>query len=152
MIMLLISCTVGQAQDKSVLAGLDSTMSYEDSLTVFNLIDSLLSIKDQGAQLALRVEYNSNVLSAGRTLGIENFGLAPGISYYHPSGLYADVSGFWSKDFKPSYYLTTVSAGYMRDFTKWFSIMADYDRYLYSESNLYIPYKNTISVNTRCGN
>jgi hypothetical protein len=146
MMVAFLSCPLVEAQDKSVLADLDSTLSFEDSLSVFNLIDSLLSIEDDGAQLAIRVGYNSNVLSAGRTLGIENFGLAPGVSYYHPSGLYADVSGFWSKDFKPSYYLTTVSAGYMHDFTKWFSIMVDYDRYFYSETDVYTPYKNTISA------
>ncbi|RAV99523.1 hypothetical protein DQQ10_18130 [Pseudochryseolinea flava] len=121
-------------------------MSFEDSLSVFNLIDSLLSLEGDGAQLAIRVGYNSNVLSAGRTLGIENFGLSPGVSYYHPLGFYADVSGFWSKDFTPEYYLTTLSVGYMHDFAKWFSIMADYDRYLYAESDLYIPYKNTVSI------
>lgn len=135
-----------QSQDKFILSELDSTLSYEDSLSVFNLFDSLLSIQDVGAQLAIRVGYNSNVLSAGRTLGIENFGLAPGLSYYHPSGFYADITGFWSKDFKPSYYLTTVSAGYIHDFAKWFSVMIDYDRYFYTEKDLYIPYKNTISV------
>ena len=64
-----------------------------------------------GSQLAVRLSYNSNVLSAGRTLGIENFGLAPGLSYYHKSGLYADVSGYWSKDFDPSYYLNDCIRG-----------------------------------------
>lgn len=145
-IILSLSCILSWAQDKTVLAKLDSTLSYEDSLSVFNLFDSLLSLEDAGAQLSVRVGYNSNVLSAGRTLGIENFGLAPGISYYHPLGFYADVSGFWSKDFKPAYYLTTVSVGYMHDFNKWFSIMADYDRYFYSETDVYVPYKNTLSV------
>jgi hypothetical protein len=109
------------------------------------MIDSLL-LTQPGSQLALRVGYNSNVLSAGRTLGIENFGLSPGISYYHTSGLYADVSGFWSKDFKPAYYLTTVSVGYMYDFNEHFSIMADYDRYFYSDQESYIPYENTLSL------
>jgi hypothetical protein len=146
MMILFLSCTAGQSQDKSVLANDESALSFEDSLEVFKLFDSLLSIQDAGSQLAIRVGYNSNVLSAGRTLGIENFGLAPGVSYYHSSGLYADISGFWSKDFKPSYYLTTVSAGYMHDFNKWLSVMVDYDRYFYTETESYIPYKNTISV------
>jgi hypothetical protein len=123
-------------------------ITSQDSLSIFGLIDSLLSLEPtSGSQLVLRLGYNSNVLSAGRTLGIQNFGLAPGISYYHSSGLYADVSGYWSKDFEPSYYLTVASGGYMHDFSNRFSIMASYDHYFYSLAggNSYVPYKNTLS-------
>jgi hypothetical protein len=112
------------------------------------LIDSLLSLDETiGSQLALRIGYNSNVLSAGRTLGIENFGLSPGISYYHRTGFYADLSGFWSKDFEPSYYLTVGSVGYMKDFNSHLSVMAGYDRYFYHlPDDGYIPYRNTVSI------
>ncbi|WP_333820028.1 hypothetical protein [Ohtaekwangia sp.] len=145
-----ITCTALFAQDRNaILPDSDSLLTYTDSLNVFALIDSLLQMNDiAGSQLAVRVGYNSNVMSAGRTLGIENFGLAPGISYYHTSGLYADVTGYWSKDFKPSYYLTVGSVGYMYTFSKRFSAMANYDHYFYSETgdDVYIPYKNTLSV------
>ncbi|NBW38905.1 MAG: hypothetical protein EBR30_28600 [Cytophagia bacterium] len=141
-----------RAQDvDSLLLGddLDFLISG-DSLSVFALIDSLLNagIDDQ-SQLAFRLGYNSNVIAAGRTLGIENFGLAPGISYYHKSGLFADVSGFWSKDFDPSYYLTIASAGYSKVVSKKFSVMATYDRYFYNTNteDAYIPYKNAASLN-----
>ncbi|SKC85602.1 hypothetical protein [Ohtaekwangia koreensis] len=149
-LLLVCSCSHVAAQDSEfILSGSDSLFSYEDSLNVFTLIDSLLQLEDTGgSQLAVRVGYNSNVLSAGRTLGIDNFGLAPGISYYHSTGLYADVTGFWSKDFEPSYYLTVASVGYLHTFSKRFSAMAGYDRYFYSEDNddNYIPYKNTLSL------
>jgi hypothetical protein len=121
-----------------------------DSLSVFALIDSLLNAGvDNRSQLAFRLGYNSNVIAAGRTLGIENFGLAPGISYYHKSGLFADVSGFWSKDFAPSYYLTIASAGYSQVIFKKFSLMATYDRYFYNTNteDAYIPYKNATTLN-----
>ncbi len=140
---------VAQDVDSLLLSDVDDILSFDDSLSIFNLIDSILQFGDLGSsQLAVRVGYNSNVLSAGRTLGIENFGLAPGLSYYHKSGFYADVSGFWSKDFDPSYYLTVASLGYMHSFSKKFSIMAGYDRYFYNlrSENEYIPYKNTVSV------
>src|SRR5688572_708531 len=75
----------------SFLSDQDSLLTYEDSLSIFSLIDSLLQLENEsGSILSLRLGYNSNVLSTGRTLGIENFGLAPGISYYHRTGLYAD--------------------------------------------------------------
>jgi hypothetical protein len=143
------SSAYSQDADSLLIAGDDDILTGEDSLSIFSLIDSLLQMEDAvGSQLALRLSYNSNVLSAGRTLGIENFGLAPGVSYYHKSGLYADISGYWSKDFEPSYYLTVASLGYMHDFSKRISIMAGYDRYLYhiADAGSYMPYKNTLSV------
>lgn len=139
---------VAQEADSALLSQVETELTFDDSLSIFKLIDSLLQQGDlDGSQLALRVTYNSNVLSTGRTLGIQNFGLAPGVSYYHKSGLYADVSAFWSKDFDPTYYLTIASLGYMRDFSKHFSILAGYDRYFYrvGEDN-YVPYKNALSV------
>jgi len=150
-IILASSCPL-QAQDADSLLQLpnDSILSYSDSLSIFYLIDSLLTLEDAtpGSQLAVRLAYNSNVLSAGRTLGIEQFGLAPGLSYYHKSGLFADVSSFWSKDFEPSYYLTILSAGYMHSFSKHFSLIASYDRYFYNTDidDEFIAYENSINV------
>jgi hypothetical protein len=147
---LLITASAAYAQDADSLSvNTSQLLSAEDSLSIFSLIDSLLHLEDAaGSQFALRISYNSNVLSAGRTLGIQNFGLAPGVSYYHKSGLYADLSGYWSKDFDPSYYLTVASVGYMHDLSDRFSIMAGYDRYFYNMAgqDSYIPYKNTLSV------
>lgn len=140
------------AQDAdSLLLGdeLDFLLS-DDTTSIFKLIDSLLNTKalTPSSQLALRVGYNSNVMAAGRTLGIENFGLSPGIGYYHKSGLYADVSGFWSKDFEPSYYLTIGSLGYSRVFNKYFSLIASYDRYFYNVQgdDSFISYKNAFTI------
>jgi hypothetical protein len=90
--------------------------------------------------------YNSNVMAAGRTLGIDQFGLAPGIAYYHKTGLYADASFFWSNDFEPKYYLTILSAGYMHSFSKTFSVIASYDRYFYRFEEDFTPYENALTI------
>src|SRR5688572_14102284 len=134
--------TFAQHPDSLLLSQTETELSFGDSLSIFYMIDSLLQQGDLNtSQLALRVSYNSNVLSTGRTLGIENFGLSPGVSYYHKSGLFADVSGYWSRNFDPSYYLTVASLGYMRDLSRHFSIMAGYDHYFYSTGeDQYIPY------------
>jgi hypothetical protein len=145
------SCPL-QAQDAdSLLTRSDSSLlSYSDSLNIFNLIDSLLMLEElePRSQLAVRIGYNSNVLSAGRTLGIEQFGLSPSISFYHKWGFYADVTGYWSKDFEPAYYLTVLSGGYMHTFSKYFSITGNYDRYFYNTDipDQYIDFKNTLGI------
>ena len=142
------STTFGQTADSLLIQ--DSTFTSADSLFIFDLIDSLLSMEQAEQQLVLRLGYNSNVLSAGRTLGIENFGITPGLTYYHPSGFYADVSGFWSADFEPSYYLTVATVGYIKDLNEKFSVMGGYDRYFYTvaDKGTYIPYRNSLSISS----
>lgn len=144
------SCLKAQDADSLLATRNDSLLTFSDSLNIFNLIDSLLLLEEleDRSQLAVRIGYNSNVLSLGRTLGIEQFGLSPSVSFYHKSGLFADVTGFWSKDFEPSYYLTVVSAGYMHTFSKYFAVTGNYDRYFYNTDipDQYIDFENTVGV------
>jgi hypothetical protein len=139
-----------QAQDADslLLNELDSMLQSSDSLSILNLIDSLLNSDDEtDSQVAVRLAYNSNVLSTGRTLGIDQFGLSPGISYFHKTGLYADASIFYSDDFNPNVYLTVLSVGYMHSFGKRVSVIANYDRYLYNLGDAYfVPYTNSVNV------
>lgn len=138
-----------QAQGTDTLSTLtENVLSSEDSLSIFKLIDSLLVLEDQepGSQLGLRLNYNSNMLSTGRTLGINQFGLGAGLSYYHKTGLYADLSGFWSDEFDPQYYLTILSAGYMYSISKKISFIASYDHYVYNLPYDYIPYSNALTT------
>jgi hypothetical protein len=79
--------------------------------------------------------YNSNVNAASRSLNINKFGLSPGISYFHRSGAYADVSAYWSQEYDPSVYLWIASAGYMRSITQYWTILGEYAHYFYSYSD-----------------
>ena len=152
------SCKVqAQMNDTTYLANqlpdyllIDEVLSLEDSLDIFFLIDSLLQMDEVESisQLALRIGYNSNVNSTGRTLGISEFGLNAGVSYYHKTGLYLDVSGNWTTNFEPSYYLTTTSVGYMGIYKKW-SYIAEYGRIIFTQPpdpNLSIVYKNNLGI------
>jgi hypothetical protein len=88
------------------------------------------------------------VVSASRTLGFNQFGLAPGLSYYHKTGLYADLTGYWSDEYDPSYYLTVATLGYMNSPTRWWSFMTEYSRYIYTNTSedQYIAYNNNLGV------
>lgn len=131
------------------IAELDSLIA-NDSLQFLSFMDSLinLSVPTLGSQMIVRLGYNSNVVSASRTLGFNQFGLAPGLSYYHKTGLYADVTGYWSDEYDPSYYLTVASLGYMNSLTRWWSFMAEYSRYIYTNTSAdqYIAYNNNLGV------
>lgn len=131
------------------IAELDSLIA-NDSLQFFSFMDSLinLSIPTLRSQMFVRLGYNSNVVSASRTLGFNQFGLAPGLSYYHKTGLYADLTGYWSDEYDPSYYLTVATLGYMNSPTRWWSFMTEYSRYNYTNTSedQYIAYNNNLGV------
>ena len=134
----------------SLDAAMDNILTLEDSLSIFHLIDSFIRLPtlELRSQLALRMGYNSNVASSERTLGINQFGLSPGISYYHKSGAYADASGYWSNEFDPSYYLTILSAGYLGSISKRWSVLGEYSRYFYSDTgpDVTVPFKNSLAL------
>ena len=93
--------------------------------------------------------YNSNIVSDNRTFNIAQFGLAPGISYYHKSGAYADVTTYWSQEYKPNLYLSVASGGYLFTTKKFYSVLAEYSHYFYnqpSDSTIYIPYTNNVGI------
>lgn len=100
------------------------------------------------SQLAIRVGYNSNAGSASRSLGINQFGLSPGVSYYHKSGIYMDASGYWSSEFDPNYYLTILSTGYVGALTRKWSFLAEYSHYFYSSQgdSISFDYTNSIGI------
>lgn len=139
-----------------MLDSITQSFTAEDSLAIFDLIDSLLSADpsilgaslDQ-SQLAVRLGYNSNITSDNRTFNISQYGLAPGVSYYHKSGAYADVTTYWSNEFYPSFYLTVPSVGYLGTFTKHYSVLAEYSHFFYnqpSDSIVSVPYTNSIGA------
>jgi hypothetical protein len=138
-------------KDSVALADLNNFFTHEDSLEIFVLIDSLLSmdVPKSKSMMGVRLGYNSNILADNRTFNIDQFGLAPGVSYYHKSGAYADLSAYWSKEYDPHFYLTVGSVGYLNSFGKHYNLLAEYSHYFYNQpgdSTVYIPYVNNVGV------
>ncbi|MEQ8364932.1 MAG: hypothetical protein RH948_18810 [Cyclobacteriaceae bacterium] len=147
------SLTTRAQQTDSLLndfEGMDDILSFEDSLSIFNLIDSLMQVEEfeNKSMMAVRLGYNSNANSSGRTLGISQFGLSPGASYYHKSGVYVDATGYWSSEYDPSYYLTILSAGYIGVISPKWSFLGEYSRYLYTDlgEGVLVSYSNSASL------
>ncbi len=133
-----------------LIAEFDSLLANaDDSLSLFRMLDGLINTNTprRNSQLLFRLGYNSNVNSTNRVAGLNQFGLSPGISFYHRSGLYADVSGYWSNQYSPNYYLTVLSAGYLGLPNSWWSFSAEYNRFQYANPNgdIYTPYTNNFA-------
>lgn len=127
-----------------------SLLTFEDSLSIFNLIDSLVQypeLLEGGSTLVTRLGYNSNITASNLSLGLNQFGLSPGVTYYHKSGLYLDATAYWSQEYSPSLYLTVPSFGYLKSVKKW-TLNLEYSHYFYSfsDSTYSTPYTNTINM------
>ena len=123
-----------------------------DELSILDLIDSLLDTDLRFSQLSLRIGYTSNITYAGRNFGIEQHGFGTGASYYHKTGLFADVSGYWNSDIEPNFNPTITTIGYFGNFSKKWSYTLSYDHYFYQtpgdDELVYYPITNSLNSST----
>lgn len=136
----LIVFTNLQAQQDSTRMKLDSLYSElelmldnEDDLALLlQLADSLITMDQlQTNALSIRTGYVSKILSAGRDLGVNQFGAVAGASYYHNSGAFADASSYFNSSNEAFYYMTNFSLGYMVPKWKKWSLSINHSFYLY---------------------
>ncbi|MFN6088843.1 MAG: hypothetical protein ACK47E_08865 [Cyclobacteriaceae bacterium] len=135
--------------DSLSLSQLDSIFSYADSLSIFTMIDSLLKRQSEiGSSLVVRTGFNSNIISAGRTIGVNQYGATAGLSYYHKTGLFLDLSSYWSQEYNPNLYLTIASLGYLKMISKHYSFLASYDRLIYNNTDINVenPLTNMVGL------
>ncbi len=111
-------------EEEALLAELEAM----DSLSLFSLIDNLLTYEPIKSTVNIRLGYNGQVTTAGRDFGVNQYGISPGVSYYHKSGAYADLSGFWNSEFDPQYHLTVATIGYLGLLNESWSYNVSYDR------------------------
>ena len=132
--------------DSLLLAELDS-----DSSSLMSILEDIMNEDYIKSLLTVRAGYTSSITNAGRNFGIQQYGLNAGAAFYHKSGLFADVSGYYNSDQDPKYNTTITSVGYMGMFgTKW-NYYLSYDHFFYEkpqESDYLITYPLTNSFNT----
>lgn len=120
-----------------------------DSISLLDLIDSLLNTDIRLSLLSIRTSYTSNVVNAGRDFGFEQYGLSGGVSYYHKSGLFGDITGYWNSDSDPKYNLTVLGAGYMNNLSPAWDYTMTYDYYLFHEGDsIKLPLNQSIGLTT----
>ncbi len=96
----------------------------------------------------MRLGYSNRVTAAGRSFGIDQQGIIPGLSYYHKSGLYTDVTGIWNSELDPKYFATIASAGYLGQINKRWSYSLSYDHTFFNTTNEYDSYSLTNAMNS----
>jgi hypothetical protein len=122
-----------------------------DSASFIQLLDNLVEEKYVKSTFSSRIGYSGQVTNAGRTIGINQFGFNAGATYYHKSGIFADVSGYWNSDQIPNYNTTIIDIGYMGNFAPNWSYWASYSHYFFSTSEIdstAFPFTNAINTST----
>jgi hypothetical protein len=138
---LILIARSGSAQNvrdelKPLYEELDSLFA-DDSvpLNLFELADSILALENaKVSALLFRAGYVSQVVSAGRSFGIDQYGLSPSASYFHYSGFGGGITGYWSSDYSPSYYMTDVNLGYNHTFKDKLTLIATHSFYSYNDT------------------
>lgn len=150
-------CVKGQNESPSYAEQLAALEAEMDSMSMFNLLDSLLRYEPfPASELNIRVGFTSSVTSAGRDYDINQQGLSPGLSYYHKSGLYGDLSGYWNSEIEPHYNPTVLSVGYLGDLNTRWNYSLDYERWFFhpkdsSENSLTNSLGGSISYDFNIG-
>lgn len=122
-----------------------------DSASFLQLLNNLMEEKYIKSTLSTRIGYSGQITNAGRTIGVNQYGFNAGVSYYHKSGIFADVSGYWNSDQIPNYNTTIIDVGYMGNFTPKWSYWASYTHYFFSQSEdntIIFPFTNAINTST----
>lgn len=149
----LLLCLLIPASSQDSLSYADQLKAIElemDSLSIFNLIDSLFSLEiSPKSELNVRFGFSSSVTSAGRDYGLNQAGLSSGLAYYDKSGFYGDLSGYWNSGTSPKYNPTILSTGYLGiTSTKW-SYSFDYEKWFYNpKDSSDNPLTNSIGAST----
>ena len=125
----------------------------EDTMNIMDLVDKLVNDDYRFSQLSIRLGYTSNITYAGRNFGVEQYGFGAGATFYHKSGLFADLSGFWNSDLYPKYNPTITTLGYLGNISKKWTYTLSYDHFFYntpdsSEYEVYYPITNSLNAST----
>jgi hypothetical protein len=122
-----------------------------DSSSLLSIIDDIINEDYLKSQITLRAGYTSDITNAGRNFGVQQFGLNAAVSFYHKTGLYADVAGFYNSDQNPSYSTTIAALGYMGIIKPFWNYYISYDHFFYTQpqdSDYVVTYPLTNSLNT----
>lgn len=105
-----------------------------DSLSVEDDSTNAIAASDF-SELSVRVSFLNRALSYGRDFGVNQSALTASATYFHKTGLFAALTGYWYSEGDPKYSLTLLSLGYNGDLTDNLSYSLSYDRYFFNGSS-----------------
>lgn len=116
---------------------------YSEDAIIDDLIESLKKYQF----LYVSVAYNSDTYFAGRDIGVDQFNIAPQLTYANSNGLYASLSGIYYSEFEPQWDVTTAALGFSKSFGKQqlFKYNVSFAKYFYANEDDNI-FSNTLNL------
>jgi len=134
------------AEEQAELEALDAELSAFDSTSLIALVDSLIRLEASlnRSQIVVQAGYNNESLTNDQqSLGYEN-SYYTGASFYHKSGVFAQVTANWNSQFATPYYLTQLGAGYLGALGQHFSYSGNYSHFFFNHTlendSVYFPF------------
>lgn len=139
--------STNQALD-SLFTELETLFGQEDSTAnLIKMVDSMLLQKDIKYHAVMsRIAYLGEITTAGRESEVPQFGISTGVSYFHPTGIFADVNGLYNSAYEPKYFLTTLSAGYFKTFFNHWNFSSSHDFYIYNDTLNNQPFNKAVNI------
>ncbi|WP_440879947.1 hypothetical protein [Tenacibaculum sp. C7A-26P2] len=103
--------------------------------------------------LVISIDYNNNTYFSGRDVGIDQFNIAPQITYFNSLGLFLNFGATYFSEFDPKWDFTSISLGYGNNIVKSNRLRwsVSYDRYFYNNPE-YNPFKNSFNAGVEFDN
>ncbi len=135
-VIFLFTHAYAQTDIDAELAAFEASLDELDSASLIGVLDSLIKLEEipLKSQLGIRLGYNSQLVNAGRDLGLNQSGFSFGAAYYHKSGLFGDLTGYTNSASNPNYYLNLLSVGYLGEIGAHWGYSLSYDHYFYNNA------------------
>ncbi|MEM9895268.1 MAG: hypothetical protein AAF789_02765 [Bacteroidota bacterium] len=119
-----------------------------DSISIFYFLDSVLSQDFRlSNEFNVRMSYTSSITAAGREFVPNQVGFAPGVSFYHRTGLFGDLSSFHDTGSELTYNPVILNVGYLTTKPSMLNFSVDFERWFYfSESETMDNFNNALSA------
>lgn len=121
----------GQESDDQEIDNLLDELFFSDA----QLVDDLMNAINEYNFIYASTTYSSNTFFAGRDSGVDQFNIAPQISYFNSSGFNAAISSVYFEQQSPNWDFVSLTAGYGNTIGKKknFHYNVSYSRFFFSD-------------------
>jgi hypothetical protein len=132
----------GQETDDQEIDSLLDELFFSDA----QLVDDLMNAINEYNFIYASTTYSSNTFFAGRDSGVDQFNIAPQISYFNSSGFNAAISSVYFQEQDPNWDFVSLTAGYGNTIgkKKHFHYNVSYSRFFFSDG--FDDFNNSIDV------
>lgn len=124
------------AEEQAELDALEAELMELDTTNLLQMLDSLILLEQELKKTLFQFKsgFSNEQLNQTREAVSDQSGYYVGANITHRTGIYFDLLYQFNDTFKPAYYLTTASLGYLNGIGKHFSYLISYEHYFFNNN------------------